>query len=134
MTCSDHFVDGKPTLQNPSPTLNLGYEKPAKKPRITLTKEAINFCEDKSSIKNELSGRSEFPKSIDQDHDYLCKTAPCLSCIDRKKIISSLSKRVTELSISNSQLQEDNERQSKDVKVLQVKSKLRKPFSVAAVQ
>eukprot|EP00112_Aurelia_sp_Birch-Aquarium-sp1_P013366 Seg2834.5 transcript_id=Seg2834.5/GoldUCD/mRNA.D3Y31 product="hypothetical protein" pseudo=true protein_id=Seg2834.5/GoldUCD/D3Y31 len=30
MVCSKHFVDGKPTPENPMPTLNLGYEKPTK--------------------------------------------------------------------------------------------------------
>ena len=31
-----HFVDGKPSLQNPNPTLNLGYQKAAKKPSRAL--------------------------------------------------------------------------------------------------
>ena len=36
LVCSLHFVDGKPSLQNPNPTLNLGYQKAAKKPSRAL--------------------------------------------------------------------------------------------------
>ncbi len=31
MVCSLHFISGAPTAENPVQTLNLGYEKPAKK-------------------------------------------------------------------------------------------------------
>ena len=40
MVCSMHFVDGRPTLENPKPTLNLGYDKPSKKPRRELVRAA----------------------------------------------------------------------------------------------
>ena len=33
MVCSFHFVDGKPSFDNPNPSLNRGYEKPSKRPR-----------------------------------------------------------------------------------------------------
>ena len=36
LVCSLHFVDGKPSLQNPNPTLNFGYQKAAKKPSRAL--------------------------------------------------------------------------------------------------
>ena len=36
LVCSKHFVDGKPTLDNPEATLNLGYCKPQKQARIQL--------------------------------------------------------------------------------------------------
>ena len=38
MVCSDHFVDGLPTVENPDPTLNLGYEAPKKKVRSQLVR------------------------------------------------------------------------------------------------
>ena len=129
MVCSKHFVDGKPTLQNPNPTLYLGYEKPAKKPRRTLIRETSNKFEDES-----LGRRNEFTESVEQEHDYFCRSDPCPSCLDKNKVISSLAKRVTELSISNSKLQEDNERQGKEAKVLQSQTRLRKPFSAAAIK
>ena len=31
MICSLHFIGGAPTAESPLPTLNMGYEKPAKK-------------------------------------------------------------------------------------------------------
>ncbi|XP_065056361.1 uncharacterized protein LOC135684653 [Rhopilema esculentum] len=40
MVCSRHFVDGRPTLANPNPSLDLGYDKPAKIPRRTLVRRA----------------------------------------------------------------------------------------------
>ena len=33
LVCSKHFVDRLPTLENPDPTLGLGYEKPRQKMR-----------------------------------------------------------------------------------------------------
>jgi len=36
MVCSKQFVDGMPTVENPSPSSNLGYELPVKKARRTL--------------------------------------------------------------------------------------------------
>ena len=36
MVCSQHFVDGCPTLANPIPFLHLGYEATRKKPRRAL--------------------------------------------------------------------------------------------------
>ena len=37
--CSNHFVDGAHTLENPHPTLQMGYEKPSKKARRTLLRQ-----------------------------------------------------------------------------------------------
>ena len=39
--CSEHFVDGIPTVENPNPTLKLGYDLNKAKPRRTLFKEPI---------------------------------------------------------------------------------------------
>ena len=39
MVCSEHFVDGAPSLKNPNPTLKLGYEKPAKRVRRELIRK-----------------------------------------------------------------------------------------------
>ena len=38
MVCSDHFVDGLPTFENPDPTVHLGYEPPVKKVRRQLVR------------------------------------------------------------------------------------------------
>ena len=43
MVCSIHFVDGRPTLENPNPTLDLGYDKPAKRPRRELVRTIPEF-------------------------------------------------------------------------------------------
>ena len=42
VVCSEHFVDKRPTLENPNPVLNLGYEKPAKKPRRELHRRQLS--------------------------------------------------------------------------------------------
>ena len=39
--CSEHFVDGIPTAENPNPTLKLGYELKQKKTRRTLFREPL---------------------------------------------------------------------------------------------
>ncbi len=39
MVCSQHSVDAKPTLANPNPTINLGYERPTKKARRNLVRQ-----------------------------------------------------------------------------------------------
>ena len=38
--CSDHFVDGEPTVQYPNPTLKLGYEQTPMQPRRQLFRKA----------------------------------------------------------------------------------------------
>ena len=39
--CNEHFVDGIPTVENPNPTLKLGYELKQTKPRRTLFREPL---------------------------------------------------------------------------------------------
>ena len=48
--CSEHFVDGTPTLQNPDPTLKLGYEVKQKATRRTLHKN-LNPPEKRKELK-----------------------------------------------------------------------------------
>ena len=38
MVCSDHFVNGLPTFENPDPTVHLGYKPPVKKVRRQLVR------------------------------------------------------------------------------------------------
>ena len=38
MVCSEFFADRRPSLENPNPTLDLGYDRPAKKSRRELVK------------------------------------------------------------------------------------------------
>ena len=39
--CSEDLVDSKPAVENPNPTLKLGYELTQKKPRQTLFREPL---------------------------------------------------------------------------------------------
>ena len=56
LVCSRHFVDGAPTLNNPDPSLELGYEKPVKKVRRALirchkeTKKTEKMVEEEPSL------------------------------------------------------------------------------------
>ncbi|XP_021377683.1 uncharacterized protein LOC110465879 [Mizuhopecten yessoensis] len=43
--CSQHFIDGRPTEQNPAPKINLGYDTPVKMGRRTV-KRKFNDVQD----------------------------------------------------------------------------------------
>ena len=56
--CSSHFVDGEPTVENPHPTLNLGY------PNFEKTVQAIIV--NKKKIRTSTDGISPPQKIIIQ--------------------------------------------------------------------
>ncbi len=52
VVCSDHFIDKRPTLANPNPVLNLGYEKPVKKQEESSI--AVSFLQSKERTENQI--------------------------------------------------------------------------------
>ena len=56
LVCSCHFVDGTPTLENPYPTLKLGYTKrnPEKKTRRELVRRVIEAKHAQCTLHKEL--------------------------------------------------------------------------------
>ena len=73
MVCSFYFVDGEPSFDNPNPTLNLGYEKPSKRPRRKLAQQDAVLC----------------------DHVYISEKQPCAACIGKNHVIFSMANDIT---------------------------------------
>jgi len=102
MVCSRHFVDGRPTLENPDPVLNLGYDTPPNKSRQILKRI---IPEEMPEIANQNIPNGEDYSML--DHDYRLKSGDhCLACLDKKEVIYSLANKVTELSRINGKLQQ----------------------------
>ena len=58
--CSEHFVDGEPTQNNPDPTIKLGYEVSMKKTRRNLTRKPL-------PVKRKLCVSSEESETLELD-------------------------------------------------------------------
>lgn len=96
--CSEHFVDKEPTLANPVPTINLGYElPPTKKPRRTLYRHSATekpcsskyFKEETSiDITDEVL---DMPPPPDLDDDRLPSSSPSPLLSEAPKLSSPLS-------------------------------------------
>ena len=108
MVCSVHFLDGKPTAANPNPTVDLGYEKPSKKPRRALIRQPLYLPEEIS------------------DSEELCH-----ACQEKDTAIAALTEKLTCLSIGEVKLQKQVHDLSKQVNVSVVKVK---PFSCTNIQ
>ena len=84
MVCSKHFVDGKPTSENPMPSLNLGYEKPTKVPRRKLLRESPPLPRRMTTDESQ-GGEGELYPYPSCDHDYYCLSEICGACSDKNK-------------------------------------------------
>lgn len=130
MVCSKHFVDGLPTSNNPYPTLQLGYEKPTKKPRRQLVRKE----DEAEPAEAEAREIEEQPMQIESDPAYISSADPCESCLDNSKIISSLTSKTTKLDIENRKLNADISMLSDKVKNLEINKRSRKPFTSSAIK
>ena len=90
--CSEHFVDGIPTVENPNPTVKLGYELKQTKPRQTLFREPLTKKPKK------LPAISASTQSTNHTTDTTSGAAfmslppsPLLSCPDFSSPISGYS-------------------------------------------
>ncbi len=126
MVCSLHFVDGEPSFMNPNPTLSLGYEKPAKKPRRKLCRQELPVASKATTAK--------VPVACDHDHEYCRKRESCQACIDKNTVIFSMANEITKLSKEKEKLQEDIDQLCEDVSELKLKQNIRKPFSAASIK
>ena len=117
--CSEHFVDGTPTLINPDPTLYLGYEvgkkgtrralhrnlnQPQKRKRVktqeTSCKYDQNLSVDTSCFSEDLAqplgDLTTYSESM-VDHDYFSNattTETCLDCSYKGEMIFSLREKL----------------------------------------
>ena len=108
MVCSKHFVDGHPTLENPNPTLHLGYERPIKKARRTFIRhlpEPFPSRDDESTITQQ---------AISSGH-----VAACDRCDDKDVVIEQLTNEVKSL------MAQKNFLLAESVKLSEHKDKLR---------
>ena len=128
--CSQHFVDNIPTVANPDPNLNLGYEKVIPKPRRTLFREPFHkkrkgIADSSSSQISPLQSSpsnsvvascpvtpDKTPVSTDHNHNYsLSSTGElCPGCKDKNDVIQSVLKRLEGLKIENRRLKQDRAR------------------------
>ena len=120
VVCSDHFVDKRPTLENPNPVLNLGYEKPAKKPRRERHRREL------SPVK-----RKEREQEAEESPEHVPEKEPCHECLRKETEIESLIKKVDSLSIERDDLSQKVTEVT--VKVHRLKEDHR-PFSVTSIK
>ena len=124
--CSDHFVDDEPTIANPDPTSNLGYEVGCKKPRRALFRKPLpvkrKLCistkdcqfSDLSVDSDTGAGCSSSPaqqqrlelvsptssiSSFWSDHTYCTTpaTESCAKCADQAELIKSLIRKLNKV-------------------------------------
>ena len=128
--CSRHFVDGIPTVGNPDPALQLGYDAmkvtprrevfrhplPNKRRKIfgPLTDVAL-VCDSTSSAPPpallHCPERSTFAYSpASSDHSYCSEpdSKKCESCVDKGHLIQSLTKKIKHLTLENQKLKQQS--------------------------
>ena len=113
LVCSLHFVDGKPSLENPNPTLNLGYQKAAKNPRRALIRndpECADCVFDAGEVSSEV-------------------TNVCKDCLEKDTLLSSLSEQLQALSLEKNRLKS----QVEDLTAV-TSQKQTQPFSFSAIK
>ena len=123
--CSEHLLDGIPTVENPNPTLKLGYELKQTKPRRTLFREPLTKKPKKlpaSSTSTQstyhttatISGAVMSPppspslscpdfSSPVSEHCYCTRSNPinCESCDYKDVLINSYKKKLEQLARQN---------------------------------
>ncbi len=96
MVCSEHFVGGKPTAENPVSTLKLGYEKPAKFARRQLVKRELTPAAEPA--KGGESGKDDEGRiyhAFGHDHAYLSlNLEACETCKDKNDLIDSYREKL----------------------------------------
>ena len=116
MVCSEHFVDGHPTVKNPDPTVTLGYTTGVKKVRRVLVRQT------------ELSTTEpveELNASASTDVD-LAEESSCVSCVSLRAQNAALQNEIEILRAEQSKLAKKVDEVSQAL--LKEKS-IRKPFS-----
>ena len=93
--CSKHFVEGAPTASNPIPTLELGYEKAAKKPWRELHRS------NPSADVVELTDSSNPVLCYDDGNST---AGVCESCVYKDILLGSIQQEVTKVKGENAAL------------------------------
>ena len=133
MVCSKHFVDGKPTSENPMPTLNLGYEKPTKVPRRKLLRESPPLPRRMTTDESQ-GGEGELYPYPSCDHDYHCLSEICGACSDKNKVLNSMASEISKLNKEKEQLQIEIQSLNQHMEKLTRERKSSKPFSATVIK
>ena len=120
--CSAHFVDGIPTVANPDPTINMGYDVPPKNCRRTLLRippveqhsigntisDDIDKAEPMEIEPSFVSSPASPPPSTDHSYTIVTpQTKLCQKCNDKTSLINSLVDKVNKLSIQTKRATRD---------------------------
>ena len=130
--CSRHFVNGVPTAADPMPTLELGYEKPAKKPRRELIRIAVS--------PEEVAGSNPEPEELTLAADKYnvdltdIGASGLESSAANDSLLDSLKEEVVKLKESNAVLDAKVESLSKELASFHLKSTKKSSFSVNAIK
>ena len=99
MVCSKHFVDKRPTLKNSNPTLDLGYDKPAKIsrrelvksiPKVPVISKTFSDAVTWTAANNEIFTAASDTAANAEYHDCSSSTISSKHC-DKCKEMGSLS-------------------------------------------
>lgn len=109
--CSHHFVDGKPTLLNPYPTLHLGHSDVVKQGRAPpKEREDPSLAKKKRKFLDETKDDCQFDKdiqSVSLDHDYL-EVHVCDPCTTKSAQIFNLKAKIKNLESELAKSREEN--------------------------
>lgn len=119
MVCSCHFVDGRPTLENPNPTIELGYEKPANKARRVLIR----------SEPKQKEPRHEKVETVEPTGPPVTPRDECETCLQKQACIGSLQERLDTLSKEKASLEETVNQLSARLESLDVKKTFKRPMT-----
>ncbi|KAK6171030.1 hypothetical protein SNE40_019291 [Patella caerulea] len=100
--CSDHFVHGTPTVNNPYPSVNMGYDMAEiinpRKPPIQ------RFKVTKTQVKSKPKTRKQQLEDIDHDHQYNFRSncnctqdCSCEGCLQKERQICLLEEKILSL-------------------------------------
>eukprot|EP00794_Sanderia_malayensis_P002219 gene2219-2526_t len=131
MVCSLHFIEGAPTAENPVPTLNMGYEKPAKKCRRELIRQPVSAPECRSDAAQPIDIE---PESIGEEGNSNAETQPSCSSSRNNDFVESLQNKVDEMTLKASKLKQDNKKLEEKLLEHNVALKKARKFSAASIK
>ena len=132
MICSKHFADGQPTLANPNPSLDLGYDKPAKKPRRALVRENVVVPTKPSTSATCADQTMSDAEQNTCDGDDGSSKEQCHSCISNCVVVDNLLEKVGNLNKEKDDLKSTVDRLSKQLEACSLEKNQLKSLGMSA--
>ncbi len=132
MICSKHFADGQPTLANPNPSLDLGYDKPAKKPRRALVRENVVVPTKPSTSATCADQTMSDAEQNTCDGDDGSSKEQCHSCISNCVVVDNLLEKVGNLNKEKDDLKSTVDRLSKQLEACSLEKNQPKSLGMSA--